>query len=475
MSAILWTRSEALTATQGRATGSDWQASGVSIDTRTMAPGDLFIAISGPNHDGHDFVAAALTAGATAALVQRVPTDLPANANLIVVDDSMEGLRALAKAARARSQAKIVAITGSVGKTGTKTMLELAFGRAGLTHASQGNLNNHLGAPLSLARMPREARFAVFELGMNHAGEIAPLSRLVRPHIAIITTVEAVHLEFFASTAEIAAAKSEIFVGVEPGGIAILPRDNPHYLFLREAAIAAGIARIESFGSHIESDARLLDAAIDPSATLALALFNDHPLAYRVGVSGRQWALNSIAVLLAARAAGASLEDSAHALAAMVPPKGRGARLSLPWGHGKIEVIDESYNASPVSMRAALATLGAIRPSKPGRRVAALGDMLELGADSPRLHAELAGPVIENRIDLVFTSGPLMKSLHDSLPAAIRGGHAANSSEAAEQVRIAVRSDDVIMVKGSAGSRMGRVIEALSNSATPLRPAANGV
>ncbi len=474
MSRALWTSAEALAATGGRAQGAVWQAEGISIDSRSITPGDLFVALAGPNHDGHDYVAGALAAGAVAALVHKLPTGLPADAPLLVVDDTLAGLSALAAAARVRSSARIIAVTGSVGKTSTKEMLKLVLDVQGSTHASVGSLNNQWGVPLSLARLPADARFAVFELGMNHPGEITPLTHLVRPHVAVITAVDGVHLEFFASTREIAKAKAEIFLGVEPDGFAVLPRDNPHYSFLAQAARDAGIAAVTSFGSHIDAHARLLDYSIEPASTLVCALFDDLAIGYRVGVPGRQWAANSLAVLLAAQAAGADLEAAAEALAAMNAPKGRGARKTLSWGAGTIEVIDESYNASPVSMRAAIATLGAARPGLGGRRLAVLGDMLELGPAGPGLHAGLAEPAVEWGIDLVFTAGPLMSNLNEALPAERRGAHATNADEAAGQVTAAVRSGDVIMVKGSAGSRMGRVVKALEDAAAPRSRQTNG-
>ncbi len=468
----LWTSAEAQSATQGRLTGPAWSAHGVSIDSRTVAPGDLFIALAGPSHDGHDYVARALAAGAAAALVHRIPDDVPADAPLLLVDDTLDGLSALGAAARARTKARVIAVTGSVGKTSTKEMLKLALEAAGPTHASVGSFNNHWGVPLSLARMPRETAFGVFELGMNHPGEITPLSRLVRPHVAIITTVEAVHMEFFASTADIAEAKAEIFLGMDNSGIAILPRDNPHYALLRERAVKAGVGRILTFGSHIEAGARLLDCAIEASHTLVFALIGEQAVSYRIGVPGAQWAMNSLAVLQAAVAANAPLDITSQALTAMSPPKGRGLRKSLPWGEGRIEIIDESYNASPVSMRAAVATLAAAKPGKGGRRIAVLGDMLELGAASSTMHAGLAEVLVERGVDLVFTAGSLMRHLHDALPQTLRGGHAADSVESAGQVTARLQAGDVVVVKGSAGSRMSRVIEAIEQASAQGAPAA---
>ena len=464
----LWTQPEAQAATNGKAFGPAWEAYGVSIDSRSVEKGDLFVALAGPSHDGHDYVAKALEAGAAAALVHKIPEGLPENAPLLLVDDTLDGLRALAAAARARSSAKIVGVTGSVGKTSSKEMLKLALEAAGTTHASVGSFNNHWGVPLSLARLPRDAQFAVFELGMNHPGEIIPLTTLVRPHVAIVTTVEAVHMEFFTSTAQIAEAKAEIFEGVEPGGIAVLPRDNRHYAYLRRAAETKGIARFASFGSHIDATARLLDCAVDPAETVVFALIGDQSLSYRVGVPGRQWAMNSLAVLEAAVACGVPLATAAKALSGMQAPKGRGQRRKLAWTGAAIELIDESYNASPVSMRAAIATLAAAVPAKGARRIAVLGDMLELGQASAEMHAGLAEAVVERRIDMVFTAGPLMRSLHDALPQALRGAHAASADELAPLLKDAIKGGDVIMVKGSAGSRMGRVVQALSDASALL-------
>lgn len=465
MTAALWTSDEASAATGGTLYGPAWQATGVSIDSRSVAPGDLFIALAGPNHDGHHYVKMALEAGAAAALVHKRPEGLAADAPLLLVGDTMEGLQALGVASRARSAARIIAVTGSVGKTGTKEMLAVCLSDQGSTHWSVGSFNNHWGVPLSLARMPRDVRFAVFELGMNHPGEITPLTRMVRPHAAIVTTVEAVHMEFFKDTGEIADAKAEIFLGLEPGGLAILNRDNRHFQQLALAARTAGVTRMASFGTHIEADARLLDCGVDPDATAVLALLHDHAVAYRIGVPGMHWAMNSLAVLLGVEALGGDGDRAAKALAAIAPPKGRGERrkVALPAGGG-FELIDESYNASPVSMRAAIATLAAAKPGKGGRRIAVLGDMLELGDTSPQLHAGLNEAVEQWKIDLVVTAGPLMANLHAALAPERRGGHAGSADEAVPLVKALVRPGDVVVVKGSAGSRMGRVVKALCES-----------
>lgn len=460
----LWTATQAQTATGGRLCGPDWAATGVSIDSRSVAKGDLFIALAGPNHDGHAYVKAAIAGGAAAALVHRVPEgcdDLP----LLLVNDTMAGLQALGRAARDRSAARIVAVTGSVGKTGTKEMLALALSAQGATHWSVGSFNNHWGVPLSLARMPAESRFAVFELGMNHPGEIVPLVAMVRPHVAIVTTVESVHAAHFANAEEIADAKAEIFTGLEPDGVAVLNRDNRHFHRLAQAAKTAGVDKVVTFGSHIDADARLLDCAVDPLETAVFALLKDKALAYRIGVPGLHWAMNSLAVVLAAGALGADADVAARSLAAMTPPKGRGERHRIKVTGGTAELIDESYNASPVSMRAAIATLAAARPAKSGRRMAVLGDMLELGDDAAVLHAAIAEAVVTWSIDLVHTAGPLAAHLRAALPADRRGVHADNSEQLALLVKTQVKAGDVVMVKGSAGSRMGRVVKALQEGA----------
>jgi UDP-N-acetylmuramoyl-tripeptide--D-alanyl-D-alanine ligase len=474
MTAVLWSDKEAGAATSGQLQGPAWTAHGVSIDSRTVAAGDLFIALAGPQHDGHGFVADSLAAGAAAALVHRIPDGLSADAPLLVVSDTQVGLNDLAVRARARVDAGIVAVTGSVGKTGTKEMLRVALAAGGATHATTGNLNNQWGVPLSLARMPADVSFGVFELGMNHPGEIRPLSQMVRPQVAIITAVEAVHLAFFASTRQIAEAKAEIFAGVEPGGVVVLPRDNPHYEFLRDSALAAGVTKIRSFGNHITADARLLHGGVDATGTMVFALLGDREIGFRIGIAGRQWAENSLAVLLAIDALGVDPGTATQALASLTAPKGRGERKYLPWGGGMVLMIDESYNASPVSMRASIAMLGTVRPEHGGRRIAVLGDMLELGETAPSLHEGLEKNLRHWAIDRVFVAGPLMRHLYESLPMAMRGGYAVESGELAALVGAAARAGDVIMIKGSAGSRMGRVVQELEAMAAPMRPVANG-
>lgn len=459
----LWTHDEAARATGGRAGGA-WVASGVSIDSRSVAPGDLFVALQGPSFDGHDYVAAALETGAAAAVTHRIPAGV-GPARLLVVEDTFAALQALGRHARRRAATtRVVGVTGSVGKTGTKEMLALALSVLGPTHATQGNLNNHWGVPLTLARMPADTAFAVIEMGMNHAGEIARLTRLARPHVAVITAIASAHLEFFASEEGIADAKAEILEGVEPDGVAVLPRDSRHFRRLARAARAVGVGRVIGFGAHAEADARLLDLARDPGQQRVFMICDGAPLSYALGLDGRHWALNSLAVVAAARALvpdGTDVPPALAALGRLTPPKGRGERREIVMPGGRLRLIDESYNASPVAVTAALETLALTRPGPGGRRVAVLGDMLELGDDGPALHAGLAASVLEHGIDLVHTAGPLMAHLHQALPAGRRGGHAPTSEALAPLVTASARPGDVVMVKGSQGSRMSLVVSAL--------------
>lgn len=470
----LWTADEAAAAARGQASGGAWAATGVSIDSRTVRPGDLFVALSGPNFDGHDFVARALDAGAAAALVSRRPEGVGEGAPLVTCADTFAGLQDLGSASRRRASARIAAVTGSVGKTSTKEALRHALGALGPTFATEGSLNNHWGVPLSLARLPRGAAYGVFELGMNHAGELGPLSRQVLPDVAIITTVEAVHLEHFDSVEGIADAKAEIMEGVSPEGAVVLNRDNAHFARLLGAARARGIARVLTFGASDDADARLLDCSLHATCSGVTALVGGERIQYCLSMPGRHHVLNSLAVLLAASALGGDPAEAAKALCRIPPIKGRGQRRRIELPQGPLTVIDESYNASPASVAATLQVLGSSDPGAGGRRVAVLGDMLELGASSPQLHAGLAQAVREAGIDLVFCAGPNMRHLFDRLPAASRGAHAEDSAALAPVVAAAVRAGDVVMVKGSAGSRMGRVVDALAalGAAEPARPSA---
>src|SRR5215510_16253450 len=435
---------------------------GISIDSRSIGAGDAFFAIKGDNRDGHEFVGAALKAGAGLAVVAADwrGNDLD-NAPLLRVPDVLEGLRALARAARARLDAKVIGVTGSVGKTGTKEALRLALGKNGTTHASVASYNNHWGVPLSLARCRADARYAIFEMGMNHAGEIEPLSRLARPHVAIITTIEPVHLEFFPSVEAIADAKAEIFRGLEPGGAAVINHDNPHFERLAAAARDAGVGRIVSFGEHAKADARLVKASLQPDCSTVQARILGADVAYKLGAPGKHVVLNSLAVLAAVSLVGADLALAALALAGLAPPSGRGARVMLALGGEPALLIDESYNANPASMRAAIALLRQAEIGPRGRRIAVLGDMLELGAAGADLHRGLVELIRAHGIDLVFCCGPLMGALWEALPSERRGGYAEGAGALEADVIAAIRPGDAVMVKGSLGSRMGPIVKAL--------------
>jgi len=439
--------------------------SGLSIDSRSIAPGEAFFAIHGDRRDGHEFVPAALAAKAALAIVAADRrAQLPSDAPLLAVPDVLASLRDLASAARARIQGKVIGVTGSVGKTGTKEALRLALSKDGETHASVASYNNHWGVPLSLARCPSSARYAVLEMGMNHVGEIAPLSRLARPDVAIVTTIAPVHLEFFGSLAKIADAKAEIFVGVPPGGAAVINRDIAQFAQLQRRAKDAGIARVISFGEHAKADARLVKCALHARCSTVEAQILGTRLTYKIGAPGRHIVMNSLAVLAAAELVGADLALAALALAELQPAAGRGAPITIELPGGPALVLDESYNANPASVAAALAVLGSSPIGPQGRRIAVLGDMLELGPDGPALHRGLAESVIANAVDLVFCCGPLMRALWQALPASRRGGYAEDSTALEAQVVPAVRAGDAVMVKGSLGSRMAPIVKALQRN-----------
>ncbi len=459
----LWTTAEMAAAMGAERQGALPESiSGISIDTRTLDRGDAFFAIKGDARDGHDFVPQALGAGAGLAVVSRDNRgSFPANAPLLIVDDVFEAMRDLGRAARARSQAQVIAVTGSVGKTSTKEALRLALSADGATHASAASYNNHWGVPLSLARLPQSAKYAVFEIGMNHAGEITPLVKMARPHVAIVTAIAPVHLEFFGTLEKIADAKAEIFLGVEKGGTALINRDSAQFDQLARAAKDAGVSNIVGFGEHAQAEARLIKVALKDECSCVQASILDADVTYKLGAPGKHLALNSLAVLAAASLTHADLALAALALARLEPATGRGTRITLTVPGGTALLIDESYNANPASMRAALALLGQAATGSRGRRIAVLGDMLELGAQGPDLHAQISEAVQENRIDLVFCSGPLMKSLWDALPSSRRGGYAETSAALEPGVLDAVAAGDAIMVKGSFGSKMGAIVKAL--------------
>jgi UDP-N-acetylmuramoyl-tripeptide--D-alanyl-D-alanine ligase len=453
----LWTPGDLVAATRGLARA-PITARGISIDTRTLKPGDLFVALVGENGDGHDHVAAALAKGAAGALVHRLPDGLPDDAKLLVVADTLAGLADLARFARARFTGRLVAVTGSVGKTTTKEMLRAILSAQGKTWAAEASHNNHWGVPLTLARMPPDAKFAVAEIGMNHAGEIAPLARLARPHVAVITTVEPAHIGHLGSLDAIADEKASIVSGLEPDGTAILPADAS--TIDRLLAAASGVSTA-LFGATDRAAARLLAAEPDAEGTTLRAEVAGHGLALRLGAPGKHMAMNAVAALAAAAALGADPVRGATALANFTPVAGRGARRTIALAGGTALLLDESYNASSVAVRAALAVL-ALQPA--ARRVAVLGDMLELGAHATAEHLSLA-PAVEAASDILFTCGPLMRTLHDAVIPTLRGAHADDAENLAPIVAAALRPDDAILVKGSLGSRMRVVVAAIERVA----------
>ncbi len=469
MSAPLWTWPEVAAALKGAPLGDMPEGfCGVSFDSREITGGELFFAIRGVRMDGHAFAAGALRAGAGAAVVSSPDEEMTGAGPVIVVPDTLQALQALGRAGRARVKGSIIGVTGSVGKTTTKDMLALAFSDIGRTHAARASFNNHWGVPLTLARMPRETRFGIIEMGMNAPGEIAALTAMARPHVAVVTQVAESHIGAFGDLAAIARAKAEIFTGLEAAGVAVLNRDMPHFGILQAAAKDAGAAEILTYGRHEEADIRLLDAASGEACVCVHARAGGQDISYRVGMPGMHVAQNSLAVVGAAMALKADLSVVIQALARMRPPKGRGERTRLAAPGGDILLIDESYNANPASMRAALAALAESEPGRGGRRIAVLGDMLELGEMGAELHAALADELEAARVDVLYVSGPLMAHLWEAAPAHLRGARVAQAAELPKILRGDLRAGDVVMVKGSLGSKMGPVAQALREMFEPV-------
>jgi len=465
----LWTSPEADAATGGTST-QQWEANGVSIDTRSLQPGDLFVALA-DQRDGHEFVAAALAKGAAAALVTHRPADVAQDAPLLIVDNTLEALEALAVVARSRISGQVIAVTGSVGKTGTKDMLRTALEEQGRVHAAEKSYNNHWGVPLTLARMPADTEYAVIEIGMNHPGEITPLSRLARPDVAIVTTVAAVHMAAFASVREIAKAKAEIFAGLEPGGVAILNRDIPTYPILDRAAKRVGARRIR-FGYAGRPEFALKLVRLAGASTTVTARHEGRKLAFKIGSPGAHLAMNALAVLAAIDAVGADMARAAMSLAHWTPPEGRGTQADIllgdpPGMDGAIRLIDDSYNANPSSMEAALEVLAAsdvtdgVGRIGRGRRIAILGDMLELGATERAAHKGLASLPALDSIDQVHVVGPLMAAMHRALERSRQGMAVGTADEIAAQIPRLLDAGDVVMVKGSNGIGLSGVVDAI--------------
>ncbi|MFO1138212.1 MAG: UDP-N-acetylmuramoyl-tripeptide--D-alanyl-D-alanine ligase [Paracoccus sp. (in: a-proteobacteria)] len=445
----LWTSHDAAAATGGRATR-DFSVAGVSIDTRTIRPGDLFVALQAAR-DGHDFVAQALEKGAGAALVSRIPEGVAPDAPLLVVPDVLTALEALGRAGRARMQGRVIAITGSVGKTSTKDMARVALTGQGRIHAAEASYNNHWGVPLTLARMPADTDFAIIEIGMNHPGEIEPLARLARPHVAMVTTIAAAHLEAFGAIDGIAREKGAIFRGLVQPGTAIIPEDLPVTQILRDFADEAG-AIVIGFGQH--GMARPLSAETVDGVSQVRARILGETVGFTLASAGTHFVMNAVGVLAALSAAGADVAQAAAALAAWRPPLGRGAVEDL----AGIRLIDDAYNSNPTSLSAGLATLARLTG---GRRVAILGDMLELGPDEIAMHRAMAADPAMALVDLVHLAGPRMRALYEALPESRRGIHAETAAELAGRVGDLVAIGDIVLVKGSKGSRISTVVDAL--------------
>ncbi len=454
MTIRLWTSDEIADATAGTASAA-FEVSGVTFDSREVGSGDLFLALKGESTDGHRFLDQAFAQGAAGAVVSE-PTPHPH----VRVADTTAALEALGAAARARMGGKVIGVTGSVGKTGTKEALFAALDRSapGEAHRSVKSYNNHTGVPLSLARMPRATRYGVFEMGMNHAGELAALTRLVRPHVAIVTTIAPAHMGFFESEAAIADAKGEIFQGLEPGGTAIVPFDNPH----RDRLIAAATphaARIVSFGLGEGADYRAVETMrTRTGGTFVTARFGQRELSFTLSQPGAHWVSNAMAILAAVDAVGADLEMAGLALAELGGIAGRGARLTVPVGGGEALVIDESYNANPASMRATLEVLA----QEKGRKIAVLGEMRELGVHSDAFHAELSGPIEAAGVDYAILVGEAMAPLAEALEGRVDFVHVPDAASALGRLDDRLAAGDAVLVKGSNGVRLGTVVAALA-------------
>ena len=470
MTAPLWTSADAAVATKGRAT-TEWAANGVSIDTRTLKPGDLFVALKAAR-DGHDFVAQALANGAAAALVTHVPEGVPETAPLLIVEDVQTALEALGIAGRARAKARVVAVTGSVGKTSTKEMLRAVLSGQGKTHAAEASYNNHWGVPLTLARLPLDADFAVIEIGMNHPGEIEPLARMARPNVAMITTVAAAHLEAFENLNGIAIEKAAIFEGVEEDGTCLFNGDLDLKLIrtIEGAAWATG-QKVQRFGASEECQYRLLDVRLTDEATIVQAELLSGPQIFKLSIPGRHFAANGLGVLAAADAFGLDTTLAARDLALWLPPAGRGTReriqLDLVQDDQAFHLIDDAFNANPTSMGASLEVLAAAHPEDgvgrvaKGRRIAVLGDMLELGPEEIALHRGLANLPFLDGIDKIHCVGPRMQRLWEILPKEKRGDWSETAPEMAARAHRLIDAGDVVLVKGSKGSKVSLVVDAL--------------
>ncbi|HEX3350213.1 MAG TPA: UDP-N-acetylmuramoyl-tripeptide--D-alanyl-D-alanine ligase [Acetobacteraceae bacterium] len=451
----LWTAADLQAATGGNLARA-FECTGVSIDSRAIGKGELFVALI-DRRDGHDFVSDALVRGAAAGLVSRRPDNVPADAPLLTVPDTLAGLHALGRFGRARFGGRVAAVTGSVGKTTTKEMLRTVLGAFGPTHASAASYNNQWGVPLTLARMPPGDAFAVIEIGMNMPGEIAPLARLAAPRVTLITAIEKAHLGHLGSLCAIADEKAAIMEGLVAGGVAVLPADTPALSRLERGA---GGRETRLFGERANAWARLITATADADGTDVVADVDGARVSFRLAAPGRHMAMNAVGALAVAATLGLDVTRAAAALAGFAPMAGRGARRCIRTRGGKALLLDESYNASAAAVRAAL---GVLELQAGRRKIAVLGDMLELGEHGASEHAGLA-PAVLAGADLLFTCGSLMETLFRAIPPARRGAHAADSAALAPIVAEAVRPGDAVLVKGSLGSRMKLVVDALEHT-----------
>ena len=454
----LWSAEHAALATGGQAVG-DWAVTGVSIDTRTLQTGDLFVALKAAR-DGHDFVADALAAGAGAALVSRVPDGVDDTAPLLIVPDVQTALEDLGRAARARTEAKVIGVTGSVGKTSTKEMLRHMLGACGKTHVSVASYNNHWGVPLTLARMPADTEFAVIEIGMNHPGEIAPLAKMAAPDVAMVTTVAEVHLEAFDDINGIALEKASIIDGLVPNGVAIMNADTP---CTKVIETYTKDVTTRWFGAAA-AEASLSDVQVKGAETHAVLQLEGATYPVTLGTAGRHFAMNALGALLAVGYLGADRRTAVTGLAAWNPVGGRGARQKLKIYSGTLDLIDDAYNANPTSLHAAMQVLA---EANAPRKIAFLGDMKELGEKEHDFHREVAHWPCTDAIDIIHTVGPLMKSLHDVLPDGKRGQHFGDSAAMAAQAAHLVQAGDAVLLKASLSTNMRKVVDALQELGHP--------
>jgi UDP-N-acetylmuramoyl-tripeptide--D-alanyl-D-alanine ligase len=455
---ILWT-SEAAAKVTGGETTHDFAVTGIASDVHMLKEAQAFIALKNDEHDGHKDVEAAFRAGAVAAIVSKTFKPKDPHWPLLQVDDTGKALEALAAVARNHAKATVIGVTGSAGKSGATEMLAIMLGAMGKTHASSGNS----GALLALANLPADAKYGVFEMGMHNKGEMAALTRIVRPHVALVTTIEPKHLERFKTVEAIADAEAEIYQGMDAKGIVVLNHDNPHFTRLKNTAEKAGLRKVYGFGEDDGAQSRLVDCTLHADSSRVTADILGERVKYKLAIPGKHIVLNSLGALAVVKAVAGELSKPVEALKNSTPIEGRGNRILVTLEAGKppLTIIDESYNATPESMLAALRVFELSHPANGGRRIAVFGDMLELGKDGPRQHAQLANPLLKAKTDLLYCCGPQMDALYQALPPDWRGAHTDDSKSLASKLIDIVRPGDVLLIKGSSGNKMGYIIHAL--------------